>query len=122
MNAVIILFLLPVIWLCQQVFRWRARVAKLRRTMPVAALIIEPYALIRRFIPYRFQKYHPEWLFHNRKEYDYDGPCIFGVISLLGNDKIYVADADAVVEIATNVTRFPKDLKLYGTKGFRRLS
>ena len=40
------------------------------------------------------------------------------MVCLFGNDMVYVCDAEGVVEIAMNVTRFPKDLKLYSTYPF----
>ena len=101
------------VWLLYRVVIWRLRVARVGRTMPVVPVLCEPYTLLRHFIPTKWQTYHADWQFQGRKAYDNLGTDIVPLICLFGKDLVYIADADAVIEIATNVTRFPKDLKLY---------
>ena len=109
------LFVLPILWLIYRVLEWRLRIARFRRTMPIVfPLVFEPFFIVRRFIPKKWQKFYPDWQFQDRKIFKESVGCdIIPMICLFGNDMIYIADADAVVEIATNVNRFPKDLKLY---------
>jgi hypothetical protein len=81
--------------------------------MPVIPLLLDPYLLVRRLIPKRYQRYHSDWQFYNRKEFNDLGTDIIPLVSLFGSDVIFLANADAVVEVATNPQRFPKALKLY---------
>ena len=109
----LLLLLFPLLWLLYRIIRWRVRISRMRRTMPVVPVLVAPYALLRRLVPKSWQTYHADWQFQDRRTYDNLGTDIVPLICLFGNDTVYVADADAVVEIATNITRFPKDLKLY---------
>lgn len=113
MNFLLIL-IFPLLWLLYRIVRWRVRVSQMRRTMPVVPLLVEPYSLLRLLVPKSWQTYHSGWQFQDRRKYDNLGTDIVPLLCLFGNDTVYVADADAVVEIATNINRFPKDLKLYG--------
>jgi hypothetical protein len=114
MNSLLLLFYSIFLYLVYRVVKWRRRIAKIRRTMPVVPLLLGPWSLFRLLIPRRFQKYHGDWQFQNRGNHQNFGTDITPLIPLFGYDSIYVADADAVVEIATNERRFPKDLRLYG--------
>ena len=112
MNRLLLIHF-PLLWLLYRIIRWRIRISRMRRIMPAAAALSPPYSLLRRFIPQSWQTYHADWQFQDRRTYDNFGTDIVPLICLFGKDTIYVADADAVVEIATNINRFPKDLKLY---------
>jgi hypothetical protein len=114
MNSLFILLLAALIWLLYRIVLWRIRIDRMRRIMPVVPIIVQPYSLVRLLIPKRWQKYHSNWQFQERMNYDNLGTDIVPLICLFGNDIVYVADANAVVEMSTNTTRYPKDLKLYG--------
>jgi hypothetical protein len=114
MNSRVLLLYSSGLYLVYRIIRWRRRIAKIQRTMPVVALFVEPWSLLRLLVPRRFQTYHNDWQFAERKKPTKFGTDIIPLITLFGYDSIYVADADAVVEIATNEKRFPKDLRLYG--------
>jgi hypothetical protein len=109
----LLLLIFPPLWLLYRIIRWRIRVSRMRRIMPAAAALAPPYSLLRRFIPKSWQTYHVDWQFQDRRTYDNFGTDIVPLVCLFEKDTIYVADADAVVEIATNINRFPKDLQLY---------
>jgi hypothetical protein len=89
--------------------------------MPVFPVLLEPYTVYRHLIPRKWQTFHRDWQFQDRETFDKLGTNIVPLVSLFGNDFIYVSDADAVVEMATNINRFPKDLKLYGIPPFSRV-
>lgn len=99
--------------LCNRIIQWRVRITKIRRTMPVVPVLVDPYSLVRRLFPKKWQTYHRNWQFQERKAYDNLCIDIIPLICLFGNDIVYVSDADAVVEIAMNTQYYPKDLKLY---------
>jgi hypothetical protein len=114
MNSIVILLYSCIVYLVYRVVQWRRRIARIQRTMPVVPLIVKPWNLLRMIIPRRFQTWHGDWQFQNRKNGHRFDTDITPLVPLFGHDTIYVADADAVVEIATNERRFPKDLRLYG--------
>lgn len=111
-------FILPLaatlLYLIYRIIQWRLRLARVRRSLPAIGLVISPFHMLRRLYPSKYQRWSPHWQFQRAKHYDNLGTDIVPTISLFGDDIYYVADADAVVELATNVARFPKNLKLYG--------
>lgn len=113
-STLLLLAVVPLVWLLYRILQWRKRLARVRKTMPAYGLVIEPYSLLRRFVPRKWLKFHPDWQFQDRRSFDSLGTNIVPMVSLFGNDSFYVSDPEAVVEIFTNQTRFPKDLKLYG--------
>jgi hypothetical protein len=113
MNSVYIAFLSFGGYLLYRVIQWRLRLAKVRRTMPAVGVISEPWAIWRRFWPGKWQTYHNEWQFQDRKTFDNHGSDILPLICLFGKDVYYLFDADAIVEVSMDAVRFPKDLELY---------
>jgi hypothetical protein len=88
--------------------------------MPVVPLIIQPFAIIRHFLPQRFQTYHPHWLVQDvkcRVKFETD---ILPMICLFGRDVYFVANPEAISEVSGNVARFPKDLEQYRTNASQR--
>ena len=114
--AFILLLLLVTLWIAHRVIRWRFRIARIRRTMPVIPVIIQPFAVIRKFWPQKWQTWHNDWQFQRRKQYHDLGTGMVPLIALFGLDSVYISDADVVAEISSvaNAARFPKDVKLYG--------
>ena len=80
--------------------------------MPVVPVVVASYALVRRLLPKKWQTYHADWQFQERKTYDNLSTDIIPLICLFGSDTIYVSDANAIVEMAMNIN-YPKDLRLY---------
>ena len=117
MNLSTIILILSLSALFYRIFQWRLRISRIRRTMPVIPVLVPPYSLVRLLWPERYQTYHGNWQFHGRRNYDNLGTGIVPLVPLLGNELVYVADAEAVVEMSTNPSRYPKDLRLYGTFG-----
>lgn len=115
MNSLHLLLLITFFWLAYRILEWRQRVSRVRRTMPVVPLILNPYSLLRLMFPRKWQAYHADWQFQELRNFNNLGTDMVPLICLFGFDMIYVSDADAVVEIAMNINRFPKDLKLYST-------
>lgn len=81
--------------------------------MPVVPVLITPYALVRRLLPKKWQTYHADWQFQERKTFDNLSTDIIPLVCLFGIDLVYVSDADAIVEMAMNIQNYPKDLRLY---------
>ena len=119
MKSLIVLLLSLAFWLTFRIIAWRLRVTRIRRTMPVIPTLFDPYQLVRMFIPKRLQRYHSDWQFQQRKQFNDLGTGLVPLIPLFGLDVLYVSDADAILEMATNPNRFRKDLKLYslGSEG-----
>jgi hypothetical protein len=119
LSLPVLIVSLIVLRLCWQIVQWRQRVACMSKQLPVVSLIVDPYVLIRHFIPRRWQKWEGNWSFQTREiAKDYD-PEFLPIVPLFGRRVIYVSDADAVAEIASSPQRFPKDLRLYGTHATR---
>ena len=114
-STVLVLLLSPLVWLVYRIIEWQQRLALVRKTMPAYGLWIEPYSLLRRLVPTRWQTFFPDWQFQQRRKFDSLGTNIIPIVSLFGKDSFYISDPEAVVEIYSNQTRFPKDLKLYST-------
>ena len=114
-STVLVLLLSPLVWLVYRIIEWQQRLARVRKTMPAYGLWIEPYSLLRRLVPTRWQTFFPDWQFQERRKFDSLGTNIIPIVSLFGKDSFYISDPEAVVEIYSNQTRFPKDLKLYST-------
>ena len=104
------------VWFLWRIVRWRIRIARVGKTMPVIPVLIHPFSTVRRLIPEGWQQYHYNWQFRRRREYDSLGTNMIPLISLFGLDSVYISDPDVVAEISAsqNATRFPKDVKLYG--------
>jgi hypothetical protein len=115
MNFIPLLFAFA-LWIAYRVIRWQCRIARIQRTMPVIPVIVQPFALIRKFWPQKWQTWHNDWQFQRRKQYDDLGTGMVPLIALFGLDSVYISDADVVAEISSvaNAARFPKDVKLYG--------
>jgi hypothetical protein len=107
---------LIVVRLCWRIVQWRLRVASMSKQLPVVALFMDPHVVLRNFIPSRWQSWNGNWCFQNRQLAKDYNPELLPVVSLFGRDMIYVSDVDAVAEIASSPLRFPKDLRLYGTR------
>jgi hypothetical protein len=110
-----LVFWLLVTHLIYRFIHWRIRISRYRRTMDAVPVIVHPWALIRRFIPSQWQTFNHDWNFRLRREYTrlFDGDIVV-FAALFGLDVVFVANAEAIVEIATNPTKYPKDTKLYG--------
>jgi hypothetical protein len=113
-STVLVLLLSPLVWLVYRIIEWQQRLARVRKTMPAYGLFIEPYSLLRRLVPTRWQTFFPNWQFQQRRKFNSLGTNIIPMVCLFGKDSFYISDPEAVVEIYSNQTRFPKDLKLYG--------
>jgi hypothetical protein len=113
-GIALILVLLVFVRFLFKFVTWRLRLRRYRKHYPV---VLEPifdlWHLVRLFIPRRWQHYHGNWAFNNLDEFRALGSDIIALVPLFGIDVILVADAEAVCEIATGATRFPKDLRLY---------
>jgi hypothetical protein len=114
MKSLLAVVFLVTFWLVHRIVQWRLRIVRIGRTMAVVPLVFDPYRLERLLVPKRWQKYHSNWQFERRKEFDGFGTGVLPLICLFGRDIFFVSDADAIVEMATNPIGFPKDLKLYG--------
>lgn len=103
------------LWLTYRIIDWQIRLHRLRKSLPAVGVILQPWSLLRMCFPKQWQTYHADWQFQNRKQLKFNsqGPDFVALVPLFGNIVIYCYDADGICEIATNPTRFPKDLKLY---------
>lgn len=110
-----LLILILVGYVCHRIVQWIIRIIRIKKTMPVIPVLIHPWSILRLAWPRRYQAWHKDWQFHQRRHFRNLGTYITPLISLFGNDAIYVADAEAIVEISRDSTRFPKDLRVYGT-------
>src|SRR5579871_2067454 len=113
-----LLFLLLSIFIAHfiyQIVHWRIRVAKFQRTMYVVPVLVSPWALVRRLIPEKWQTLHPDWTFRLRREYStiFGESDIVAFVALWDLDAVFLANAEAIVEVAINPARYPKDTKLY---------
>ena len=115
MNRFLYLLLFVVSWLSYRVIQWRLRVIRVKRTLPVVPIVLHPWNMLRMFWPKKWQRYTPDWCFQLRKEYENHGTNITALIPLFGRDVWYVANAEAIVEMASNPNRYPKDLSLYSS-------
>jgi hypothetical protein len=113
-STLLVLLFSPLVWLVYRIVEWQQRLARVRQTMPAYGLWLEPYSLLRRLVPKQWLKFHPDWQFQDRRTFDSLGTNIIPIVCLFGHDSFYISDPEAVVEIYSNMTRFPKDLKLYG--------
>jgi len=88
--------------------------------MFVVPMLIPPFSDKRRFFPRKWQTFHFDWSFTYRRQYAtmFPNNDVIAFVSFFGVDCIYCANAEGVSELAMNPTRYPKDLKLYGTEGF----
>jgi hypothetical protein len=83
--------------------------------MHVNLSLCHPWGLFRLLTPSRYQTYHTDWQFQGIKGVSrYSDSRIMRLVSLFGVDAVYVANPEAIVEIATNPTRYPKAVELYG--------
>ena len=114
MDLLLLCSLFPLIALFIRVLKWRIRIARVRRTTRVVPVLLPSWSILRAIWPRKYQTYHNDWQFQLRKHYGSDGRNILALISLFGDDAFFVANADAIVEISSNPSRFPKDAKLYG--------
>ena len=114
MDSLPIILWLFISYFAYRFLRWRLRIAKLRRTMTVIPIVFDSWSILRRLWPKGWQKYHYDWTFHNRGQYGTFQSDIVALIPLFGFNVIYIADADAIAEIAANPVIYPKDLQFYG--------
>jgi hypothetical protein len=115
MKSLLLLILLPFVYLVYRVVEWRRRIARFRLTMHVIPILVPPWSVWRMFWPRKWQTYHLDWQILGHRTFNNLGNNLIPLVSLFGNDIIFVSDADAITEVATNEIRFPKDLRLYGT-------
>jgi hypothetical protein len=109
-----LLVLLPLVYLVYRVVEWRRRIAQFRLTMHAIPVLVPPWSVWRMVWPRKWQTHHLDWQILGHRTFNNLGNNLIPLVSLFGNDIIFVSDADAIKEIATNEIRFPKDLRLYG--------
>jgi hypothetical protein len=86
----------------------------MRRAFHVIPAFCHPWALIRMIIPSRYQTFHSNWQFQGRRVSHYPDSRIMSLISLFGEDMVYVADPEGIMEVSTNPNKYPKAIELYG--------
>lgn len=110
--------LLLLLFLLLRLTQWALRISRLRRTtsMNINPALCHPWAVPRLFCPARFQTFHTDWQFQGvHKPSKYSDSRVMQMVSLFGEDVVYVADPETIVEISANPTRYPKAVELYGT-------
>jgi len=95
-----------------KIFQWIRRIRTIGKYMPVVPVLFPSTSKFRVFIPKSWQVYHRDWhMQYGRSIYQKHGCDVFALISLFEQDKIFVADPHAVLEIkVTGADRFQNDL------------
>ena len=104
-------------WPLYRLLEWRRRLSHIRRTLPAIGILLHHGAVLRMLFPTKWQTYHLDWQFQNRKEFEFseEGPGFLALVPLFGDVTVFCFDAEAIMEVSSNPARFPKDLKLYST-------
>jgi hypothetical protein len=134
-----LLLLIIGIWLLYRVLIWQLHLRLIRKSMPgvlAVPVLLQPWSLIRRPFPKKWQTYHSGWQFQRRKSFKYgspsggngggkgssgtgqrdlDGGDFVTLVPLFGDTVVFCFNARAIEEIATSPGRFPKNLSMYST-------
>jgi len=73
-SPIHILFLLLGTWFLHRLLKWHLQLRLLRKSMPgipVVAVLFQPWSLLRRLFPKKWQTYHSGWQFQGRRSFEY---------------------------------------------------
>jgi cytochrome P450 len=90
---------------------WLNRIRSLQRSIPVIPVLFPHTSLFRFLIPKKWQTFHIDWhIQHGRIIYQNHNSDIIALVSLFEEDKIFISDPNAIIEIkVTGAHRFQID-------------
>jgi hypothetical protein len=99
-----------------RIIRWISRIRSLRRSMPVIPVLFPDTSLFRFLLPKKWQTFHIDWhVQHGRIIYRKHNSDVFALVSLFEEDKIFISDPNAIIEVkVTGAHRFQNDSEATG--------
>ena len=99
----------------RRIASWIGRIRAFRKQMPVVPTLFPPDSHYRRVWPKKWQTFHQDWnMQYKRTIYRRLGSDIFALVCLFEYDKVYIAEASAVLDLKiAQADRFPKDMLIF---------
>ena len=102
-------------WFFQRIALWIGRIRAFKKQMPIIVTLFPPDSHYRRIWPKKWQTFHQDWnMQYKRTIYEKLGSEIFALVCLFEYDKVYFAEASAVLDLKiVQADRFPKDMLIF---------